>query len=163
MSNEIEIRHPRVEDGAALWRLVKEIDDLEVNTCYAYLLLCSHFSPGSMLAVRDGELIGCVLGYCPPTRPDAMFVWQVGVRSDARGQGLAIELLERFVALPVYRGRQYLEATVGRGNTASTALFTAFARKRNLAVEREPGFGPKLFAHPGHDTEDLFRIGPLRS
>jgi L-2,4-diaminobutyric acid acetyltransferase len=127
------------------------------------VLLCTHFAAGSLVAVRDGELVGCVLGYRPPTRPDAMFVWQIGVHADARGCGLATELLARFSELPIYRECRFLEATVGTSNQASRALFRGFARERDAPCEEGPGFPAALFAAKSHEDEDLFRIGPLRS
>ncbi len=128
VADDIEIRNPVPEDAAGLWHFVGD-SGLEQNTCYTYLLLCSHFGSGSLVAVRSGGIVGCVLGYRPPTHPDTIFVWQIGVRADLRGQGLAGRLLERFVALGFYHECRYLEATIGTGNEASKRLFAEFARK----------------------------------
>lgn len=161
MSDDLVFRNPTVADGAAVYRLIAEIGTLERNTCYAYLLLCSHFAGGAVVAERDGEVVGFVLGYRPPSRPDACFVWQVGVHPEMRGRGLATELLSRFVSLPAYADCPYLEATVGTDNAASRALFSRFAEKRGVACEIGPGFPGALFATETHEDEDLFRIGPL--
>ena len=163
MSGDFELRHPTERDAATLWRLLGELDGLERNTCYAYVLLCSHFASGSLVAVREGRILGFVLGYRPPSRPDAMFVWQIGVHGDARGHGLATQLLERFTELPLYRECSFLEATVGTTNAASRALFRGFARKRGVPCAEGPGFPAALFAPESHEDEDLFRIGPLWS
>lgn len=163
MTADFTLRHPTARDAAPLWRLIGELDGLERNTCYAYALLCSHFAAGSLLAVRDDRLAGFVLGYQPPSQPDAMFVWQIGVHADARGHGLASRLLERFTELPIYRDCSFLEATVGTTNEASRALFRGFARKRGVPCEEGPGFPAALFAPEPHEDEDRFRIGPLRS
>ncbi len=163
MTDDIAIRHPTVDDGAALWHLIGELDGLERNTCYAYLLLCSHFAGSSLVAERNGALVGCVLGYRPPSQPDAAFVWQIGVHSDARGTGLGTRLLSEFMNLPAHRECQFLEATVGTTNQASRALFRGFARKRGVPCEEGPGYPAALFAPASHEDEDRFRIGPLRS
>lgn len=165
MSSELRYRNPTAADGAAVYELIGEIGTLERNSCYAYLLLCSHFAPGAVVAEVGERLVGFVLGYRPPSRPDACFVWQVGVHPDMRGRGLATELLSRFVALPAYRECRYLEATVGASNQASRALFSRFANKRGVPCEIGPGFPGALFAPDNHglahEDEDLFRIGPL--
>jgi L-2,4-diaminobutyric acid acetyltransferase len=165
VSDDLSFRNPTVEDGAAIYELIAEIGALERNTCYAYLLLCSHFAPGAVVAERGGRVVGFVLGYRPPSRPEACFVWQVGVHPDMRGRGLATELLSQFAALPAYRECRYLEATVGTDNAASRALFSRFAEKRGFACEIGPGFPGALFATDEntrtHADEDLFRIGPL--
>jgi L-2,4-diaminobutyric acid acetyltransferase len=160
-SDEITFRNPTASDGAAIYDLIAEIGGLERNTCYAYLLLCSHFASGGVVAESGGRLVGFVLGYRPPSRPDAMFVWQVGVHPDMRGRGLATRLLGEFIGLDAYRECSYLEATVGTGNAASRALFSRFAAKRDLPCEIGPGYPSALFASPHHEDEDLFRIGPV--
>ena len=166
MSDDIGFRNPTAGDAAEIYRLIGEIGTLERNTCYAYVLLCSHFAPGAVVAEHRGRIVGFVLGYRPPTRPDAAFVWQVGVHPDMRGRGLATELLSRFFAMPHYDECRYLEATVGTTNAASRALFSRFAEKRGVACEIGPGYPGDLFASatPGHshEDEDLFRIGPLK-
>jgi L-2,4-diaminobutyric acid acetyltransferase len=102
-----------------------------------------------------------VLGYQRPDRPEAMFVWQIGIHPKMRGQGLASALLLRFSNLPAYRECRYLEATVGTSNQASRALFQRFARTRQAGCEIGEGFPKELFPE-GHEAEDLFRIGPLK-
>lgn len=161
MTATITLGTATVEDGEPIWRLVGELQGLEQNTCYAYLLLCSHFGDGCVVARRGANIVGFVLGYRPPSRPDAMFVWQVGVHPEARGQGLGTRLLDHFTHLPAYRDCTFLEATVGTSNTASQALFRGFASKREVPCEEGPGFPAALFGDGGHEDEDLFRIGPL--
>lgn len=159
--SEITLRPPTELDAAPLWNLIAEVGGLERNTCYAYLLLCTHFASSSLVATRDTRLVGFVLGYRPPSHPDSMFVWQVGVHPDARGHGLATRLLEAFAELPAHRECRFLEATVGTSNEGSRALFRGFAHRRGLPCEEGPGFGAALFASANHEDEDLFRIGPL--
>lgn len=158
------IRQPTARDGAAVHRLIAEVGDLEQNTCYAYLLLCSHFASTSLVAEDGGRLLGCVLGYRPPSSPDAMFVWQVGVHPDARGRGLGTSLLTSFVAQPAFEGARFLEATVGTSNTASRALFERFAARLEVPCSISTGYPAALFGEgASHEDEDLFRIGPIRS
>jgi L-2,4-diaminobutyric acid acetyltransferase len=144
-------------------KLAADTGVLEANSCYAYLLVCTHFSETSVVAEgRDGKLLGFVAGYRPPTHPEAVFVWQIGVRSDARGQGLGGRLLNSLVDLPACREVDFLEATVAASNVTSDRLFRGFARARGVACEVSRGFDARDFGPSGHESEPLLRIGPLR-
>jgi L-2,4-diaminobutyric acid acetyltransferase len=157
----VRLRPPQVEDAAAIWRLLTEIGDLERNSAYAYLLLCSHFADTGVVAVTDrGDIVGFVLGYRPPTRPDSVFVWQVGVAPPGRGQGLAGRMLDHLLARPGCADARYLSATVEPDNAASLALFHGFARRRGVACTTTSGFTQVLFPEQ-HADENLLRIGPL--
>ncbi|MCG8421447.1 MAG: diaminobutyrate acetyltransferase [Proteobacteria bacterium] len=160
---KVHIRVPRLEDGAAMWKLVKQSRLLEQNTCYAYLLLCRHFADTCLIAEDAGRAIGFVAAYRPPVEPDVIFVWQIGVLLEARGRGLASTLLEHLVATPACANVNYLEATVAPSNTASQRLFAGFARRRSVPCARMPGFSKELFVGGEHEDEELFRIGPLQS
>ena len=160
------LRPPTERDAAAVWQLLGRTGGLERNTAYAYLLLCSHFAATSVVAEQAasapgaGPLAGFVLAYRPPPRPSEVFVWQIGVAPEARGQGLGGRLLEGLLALPGCAGVTHLTATVGPSNDASRALFAGLARRRGVPCEVGPGFPAGLFPEP-HEDEDLLRIGPL--
>src|SRR5688572_10109921 len=81
-------RRPEGADALAMHRLVVESKVLDENSTYAYLLMATEFADTSIVADRDGELHGFVMGYHPPSRPEALFVWQVVVAHAARGSGL---------------------------------------------------------------------------
>jgi L-2,4-diaminobutyric acid acetyltransferase len=156
----VTLRPPRASDGAAIWNLLPEIGNLERNSAYAYLLLCSHFSPTGIVAERDGAVAGFVLGYRPPSDPSAMFVWQVGVAPTARGSGLGGRMLDAVLASPACADVRYLTATVSPDNAASLALFRGFAKRHGVPCEEGPGYPAALFPI-SHPDEDLLRIGPL--
>ena len=128
------LRRPVATDAAAIWRLLATIPELERNTCYAYVLLCTDFADAGVVAEGEaGQLAGFVLGYVPPRRPLEVFVWQVGVTPAARGTGLGGRMLEHLIAsCPDAR---FLTATVSPDNEASRRLFAAFARRRGVACE----------------------------
>ena len=155
----LRYRAPRASDAASVHALIGAAGTLERNTAYAYLLLCDHFaSTGCVATDPAGALLGCMMGYRPPERPDALFVWQVGVHPDARGLGVASRLIDEAARRSQVR---FVEATVGTSNGPSDRLFRSFARRRGAPLELHDGYGPELF--PGsHEAERLYRIGPLR-
>ncbi|HET8551579.1 MAG TPA: diaminobutyrate acetyltransferase [Gammaproteobacteria bacterium] len=138
--------------------LVRASDALEMNTEYCYLLMARHFGDTCLVAERGNELLGFVMGYRPPNQPDTAFVWQIGVAAAARGQGIAGRLLD---ALVETTGARFLEASVGESNVPSRALFTGFARRRDAAIESDADFISAAEFPGEHETEKLFRIGPL--
>lgn len=157
---EIDFRAPEARDGRRIWALVREAGVLEENSPYCYLLLCTHFAAHGIVAENDGELAGFVTAYRPPSEPEAVFVWQIGVAPAGRGRGLGTRLLNRLVERPGNRDARCLIATVDPANAPSNRLFAAFARAQGVPLAHESGFGPELFP-PGHAPEPLLRIGPL--
>jgi len=161
-ATELTFRSPTVSDGSVMHQLVKDGGVLEPNTVYCYLLLATHFAQNCLITERDGEAIGFIASYRPPSHPEAIFVWQIGVRPDARGQGLAKRMLHELVKRPANADVRFLEATVDPGNEPSCRLFRAFAREQGVPCDVSPGFTPEHFTPAEHPPEDLHRIGPLR-
>lgn len=160
--SDYRFRTPGVKDGAAIWSLVQESAALEANSAYSYLLLGAHFAETCVVAERDGRVVGFVSAFLSPAQPEVVFVWQIGVAREARGQGVGKELLKRLLGRPACRGVRYLEATVAPSNRASAALFRAVARELSTGCAVVPGFASELFPDGAHEREDLLRIGPLR-
>jgi L-2,4-diaminobutyric acid acetyltransferase len=154
-------REPSLRDGAEMWRLVKASRPLDLNSCYAYLLLCHHFSETCVVAERGEEMVGFVSAYVPPSTPETIFVWQVAVRAEMRGRGLATSMLIELLRRRACRGAAFLEATVSPSNEASWALFHALARRLGAGCEKKLLFPRGMFGEEGHEEEVLFRIGPF--
>ncbi|MDQ0797084.1 diaminobutyrate acetyltransferase [Streptomyces sp. B1I3] len=161
----LRIDTPRVEDGAAIWRIARDSQVLDLNSSYSYLLWCRDFAATSVVA-RDenGEPIAFVTGYVRPDRPQTLVVWQVAVDESHRGKGLAATLLDALAArVAADQGLDAVETTITPDNTASERLFTSFAQRHDVALEREVLFSGDLFPEDTHLPEVLFRIGPFHS
>jgi diaminobutyrate acetyltransferase len=155
----VGFRAPRIEDGAAVWRIARDSEVLDLNSSYTYLMWCRDFAKSSIVATVDGEVGGFVTGYIRPEKPDTVMVWQVAVDAEHRGRGLARRMLDALVDGLAGGSVRRMESTITADNEASIALFSSFAEGRGAALEREPVFPAELFPD-GHDTEVLFRIGP---
>ncbi|MGP3981513.1 diaminobutyrate acetyltransferase [Streptomyces sp. KR80] len=163
MPEGLELDTPRVEDGAAIWRIARDSKVLDLNSSYSYLLWCRDFA-GTSVVARDGrgEPVGFVTGYIRPERPETLVVWQVAVDHGQRGRGLAGALLDGLAARVTERlGVRRVETTITPDNTASNRLFTSFAERHGAAVDRDVLFDGGLFPDGGHQPEVLYRIGPL--
>jgi L-2,4-diaminobutyric acid acetyltransferase len=158
----IVFRHPEIRDGLSIWRLIQEAGTLDLNSTYAYLMVCRDFSETCIVAEHDGHVVGFVTGYRPPRKQDTVFVWQIGVAPNARGRRLASEVLDRLIASEACKGVRYLDTNVTPSNEASRALFGSLARRLNAPIEELEGFESSLFPEPSHEPERLLRIGPFR-
>ncbi|MFX4287063.1 diaminobutyrate acetyltransferase [Janibacter sp. G349] len=153
------LRPPTVQDGGAMWRVARDSQTLDLNSSYAYLLWARDFAATSVVAERDGAVVGFVSGYLRPDSPETLMVWQVAVDADQRGHGLAGRMLDHLAEhVP---GVTMLETTITDDNGASRALFARFARTRDAQHEETDLFVKAHFPDEGHDPEVLHRIGPF--
>ncbi|WP_199431418.1 diaminobutyrate acetyltransferase [Qaidamihabitans albus] len=159
-AGHVVIENPSKADGAALWRIARDSQKLDLNSSYTYLLWCCDFADTSVVARVDGEVVGFVIGYRRPVAPEAALVWQVAVDASQRGLGLAGKLLDALFTRLVDEGVRYLDTTITPDNQASIRLFESFAKRWNAALERSELFAAAEFPDE-HEPEDIFRIGPL--
>lgn len=156
------LRRPTVDDGAAIWALVRRSKPLDENSCYAYLLLCEHFADTCVVAERNGAVVGFCSAYLPPKTAGTVFVWQVAVDRSTRGMGVASAMLEFVIASDACRRVRFLETTVSPGNTASRALFHRLAKRFKTNCTEGPLFTRGQFGGQNHEDEVLYRIGPMQ-
>ncbi|HEX7052750.1 MAG TPA: diaminobutyrate acetyltransferase [Burkholderiales bacterium] len=157
----LRLEVPGIGDGKAAHALVAACPPLDLNSTYAYLLLCSHFAQTCVIARQGGRAVGFVSAYRPPERQETIFVWQVAVAAAARGQGLARRMLRELLARPAVRGCRYLETTVTPSNAPSTRLFRGLAAELGAPLDEKPLFTEEDFGAERHEAEMLFRVGPF--
>lgn len=146
-----------------MWTFVNRHAGLDQNSSYAYVVFADEFSDTCAVADNGrGDLAGFVLGFRPPTRPDTLFVWQVAVAPEHRGQRVADQMIASIVGRPG-SGIQFVEATVTPDNEPSRRMFQRFAESRGVSCRVTPYLGIDDFPteDEAHASEDRFRIGPL--
>ncbi|MBP1849415.1 diaminobutyrate acetyltransferase [Rhizobium halophytocola] len=158
----ILFRRPRSEDGHSVWELISATAALDDNSSYCNLLQCSHFASTCAVAERDGAIVGWLSGYVPPDREDTLFVWQVCVGSQARGQGVASRLIGAVLARPSSSRIRYVECTITQQNTASWRLFGSVARTLRTQLSKAEYFRKDIHFKGTHDSELAVTIGPFR-
>lgn len=157
----ILLRPPGRRDGALLHDLVAACPPLDLNSRYAYLLLCEHHALTSVVAEANGELAGAITAYVPPQQPDTLFVWQVAVAERMRGQKLGTRMLHYLLQHCVQaHGLRWIETTISPDNEASQRLFTQFAVRHDAGCTITTLFDASDFGESGHQAECLYKIGP---
>ncbi|MHC5652417.1 diaminobutyrate acetyltransferase [Stappia sp.] len=158
--DDITLRKPRAEDGAAIWRLIGSCAPLDENSMYCNLLQCDHFADTCVLAERasDGEVLGWVSGYLLPDDPETLFIWQVAVSDAAKGKGLAKRLLAEALDRDACSDVRRMKTTITADNAASWGLFTSFARRQGGVLDREPHFRKDAHFDGEHATEHMVTI-----
>jgi L-2,4-diaminobutyric acid acetyltransferase len=160
-NTSLVFRVPQTEDGKYLYELAVQSQTLDVNSCYHYLLLCRHFFKTSCVAELDGRVVGFVTGYIPPEEPATLFIWQVTVHDDFRGQGVALTMLDHLVRSLSGHKLDLLKTTITPDNRASINLFTALSERIGAPHRfNDIFFSEEQFGKAGHDKEMLFQIGP---
>ncbi len=157
---ETVLGRPEMADGAAMWRIARDSETLDLNSSYAYLLWCRDFAGASVIARSGGEPVGFVAGYRRPQAVDTLMVWQVAVDASQRGTGLGGAMLEHLVDRLLPAGVRYVATTITADNAASIKLFESLARRSGTGITRSPLFEVGHFPD-GHDAEDLYHIGPF--
>ena len=158
---QIVYRVPSIEDGAEIWNMVDEAAALDVNSGYAYFMIARNFAATSVVAEVDGEVAGMVTAYPMPSDPTRLFVWQVNVREDFQGLGIARGMLEEILTRDDCATVRYIETTVAPDNDASEALFRRIAKDFLCGIEESEVYKDELFPDAEHQVERLFVIGPI--
>ncbi|MFF8959811.1 diaminobutyrate acetyltransferase [Streptomyces sp. NPDC014894] len=153
-------RTPRPEDGFAVWELVRNTPGLDGNSPYFYVLWFRDFADCSLLATVDDEIVGFLIGYRRPERPDTYFVWQTAVNPRHGVPFLGVRLFEAAADRQRDLGARYVEATVSADNKAILMVLRQYARKRSAETTDAVLFPAGLLGE-GHHDEVLHRIGPL--
>ncbi|MBX3652029.1 MAG: diaminobutyrate acetyltransferase [Burkholderiales bacterium] len=154
------LREPCITDGAAIHGLIRACPPLDLNSPYAYLLLCAHHAGSCVVSEQDGEITGFISAYRLPDQADTVFIWQVAVAAAARGQGLALQMLDHLLARPALAGCRRLETTVTPSNAASRRVFETLATRLNARCTERIFFSREDFQDPHHEPEMLIVIGP---
>jgi L-2,4-diaminobutyric acid acetyltransferase len=122
-------------------------------------LVCDHHSDTSIVYEENGAITGCVTGYMHPQKDNTLFIWQVAVHDSMRQKGLAGRMLDEVIHS--LTGNYFLETTITPSNVPSQKLFRSFAHRHLARIEVLPGYPHTLFEEEGHESEELYRIGPL--
>jgi len=137
MSGEIELRHVTIPDLRSILSELEEFWGEDRDMAFLHQALYVHeFGETSVLAERDGRIEGYLLGF---VSQDAVgYIHAVAVRGEARGEGLARRMYERFGELAEGRDALALKAITSPENSDSRAFHEAIG----FAVEEVEDYSP---------------------
>lgn len=125
------LRNATESDAPRLRRLAQLCPPLDVHTPYTYWVLAKYHGKSSFVLEQDGRPVGFITAL---EAPSAVFIWQIGILPDHRGQGLSYRLID--AVLGYARGvSKPLEVTIAADNDASNAAFTGACQKASAALE----------------------------
>ena len=162
---KLKLRPPLPEDGPRVHQLIEQCPPLNTNSMHCNLLQCTHFARTSVAALQENEannnLLGFISAYLIPERNDTLFIWQVAVCEEARGLGLAINMMKQILDRPQCAQVRYLETTITESNKASWGLFKSLAKKLETRLEKPAMFHCDKHFTGKHKSELLVRLGPF--
>ena len=157
MSDDPRFRRPTEADHAVIIRQVDEwwggrrVHDILPRLWF------QHFTGTSWVVEDDGgRLVGFLVGFISPDRPDEAYIHMVGTSPNHRMAGLGRALYERFFEDVRARGARRVGAVTWPGNRISVGF--------HKAMGFEPATGPgtqNLYgtpAYPDYDAEGDDRV-----
>ena len=159
-SYSINIRQIEKKDAKKIHTLVKKSKVLDLNSEYLYLLQSTHFSETCSVAICDDRVIGFVSGYLLPKNRDTLFIWQVVVDDEFRGNDLAKKLILNIVKRENLKVEN-IETTVSPTNKASLRVFEKITKSLNTKIVANKFFDSSDFNNE-HEEETLYKIGPFK-
>jgi ribosomal protein S18 acetylase RimI-like enzyme len=130
---------------ADLRTILGELEEFwdERDTAFLHQALYVHeFGQTSVLAERDGLIVGYLLGFVG--QHALGYIHAVAVRRGARGEGLARGMYERFEQLVRARGARGLKAITAPENAGSRAFHEALGFSTEEVDDYSPSSGMRL-------------------
>jgi ribosomal protein S18 acetylase RimI-like enzyme len=165
--NPIEIRQAREEDYPAIadalqtWWTQPGFSGAASRERAALVprLWLQHFAQTSLIAEREGRLVGFLIGFLSPDQQDEGYIHFVGVAPEARRAHLGRRLYERFFETCRRNARARVRCVTSPQNALSIAFHAA------MGFEVEPGTegeGPVL-AKADYDGPGVHRVAFVRT
>ena len=163
MNSSFLLRKPDKNDSKEIFQLIKSVGTLDLNSQYLYLLQTTHFQNTCSVAIYNKKIVGFVSGYIIPDDKETLFIWQVAVSNEVRGQNLAMKIiLDIFNKNNTSNNIKYILSTVSPSNKASQRVFEKIANKLNTKIENKTLFSIDDF-FDADEEEIQYLIGPINN
>ncbi len=157
----LTIRPMRTEDVAAVQAFVSTCPPLGVHTAFTYWVLSQYSSTFSFVAESDGRLCGLLTALATDRLDPGLYLWQLGVSEELRGQGVAGRLLSQLAQAMPPAGVTSFDVSISPENEASRRTFQGFARTVGAAWE-VVGRSRVVDLFFGHDDSETIHRLTLR-
>jgi ribosomal protein S18 acetylase RimI-like enzyme len=157
MSDEFRFRRPTEADHATI---VGQVDDWWGGRRLHDILprlWFQHFT-GTSWVVEDanGRLVGFLVGFISPDRPDEAYIHMVGTSPNHRRSGLGRTLYERFYEDARGAGARRVSAITWPGNRVSVGFHQAMGFEPAAGAGTQNLYGTP--AYPDYDAEGSDRV-----
>lgn len=125
----IVLRNINESDVAQLHFLAEKCPPLDVHTHYTYWVICKFFSASSFLLSVENENVGYITAI---ETENIIFVWQIGILEQYRGQGYSHLLIDSVVDY-AKRKQKNLAVTIAEENKVSFSAFNNYCVKNGLS------------------------------
>lgn len=156
-SEQVIIRHPKIEDAQQIFDLVSRTDGLDTNSVYYYFLMCRDFSDTCAVAELHGRVVGVLLAFRRPVDPSCLFSWQCCIDGNVMVSNLAFKMFRWLIDDLVPCGLMSVEMSIDRNNRGIRLLVLRLARWYDSEVAEEVLFSSSELGG-GHYNEWLQRI-----
>ncbi|MCE8027711.1 diaminobutyrate acetyltransferase [Halomonas daqingensis] len=153
-------KQPTIHDAKDMYHLACETTQLDRYPEYFYLLWCRDFQETSLIAKKDGDLIGFVIGYIRPDFPSTLLIWQQATQKSVINRGLGVRLLNDLICRCKDRGVDFVEATIDPCNYTAERTLLGISKMHRTSMEKAVIFEQKHFSVE-HHAEMLVKVGPL--
>lgn len=152
--------HPQAVDGSKMWELVKENNDLDLNSSYSYFLVSKLHSQRCIIVTdkTTNKLVGFIMGFVFSEEPKTYFVWQITVSKNYRCKNIGSSLIEKI--LSTNEDVRFIKGTMSKDNSYYHKLLKKIALKYNTWYSIKEGFEQDQFPE-GHENEQLVTVGPI--
>ena len=157
MNERMRLRRPTEADHPAIVERVDEWWSGRRMRALLPRLWFQHFCGTSWIAEdRDGTIVGFLVGFVSPDRPEEAYVHMIATNPNRRRRGLGRQLYERFVEDVTGHGVRRIRAITWPGNRVSVD----FHRALGFRPEDGPGtvriYG--VPAYPDYDADGEDRV-----
>lgn len=156
--NDITIRTARPSDHSAIIDVMEDWwngRDLRGSVPRLFL---DHFHDTSVVAERPDQLIGFLIGFLSPAKPNEGYIHFAGVHPDYRKKGIAKELYHRFFRICTESGRTIVRSCTSPINKRSIIFHTKMGFKILKGNAEIDGIPVTLDYNRPNDPKVLFEL-----
>lgn len=125
------------DDFPEIRALVDASEGLDKHTDYTYWVALHEWGDFFLVARQQKKIAGFVFGVRSFAQPERIFLWQVGVLSAFRRQGIALALVTEFMRRAGAAGANQIWLTISDNLEPSKRLFETVAGRVNAILQCE--------------------------
>lgn len=154
----MDIRNCRETDVDKIRKFVKRSKPLDLHTVFTYWTLFKYFGDTCFVLEKEGRIIGFISSLLSSNQPDTLYLWQIGIDPDYRGNRYAEILLKRVVEAARAKDCKGLQVTIAHENRSSYRLFSRFALEQGLTMDKTGAVDIFDSLTKEKTVEDLYEI-----